>query len=81
MFRCAKAKVVTIDGNNKDCPLSIGDFIAKLEIGYDLVQGSRFIKGGEHKNTPFFRYIAIRLIHAPMLSFFWIHVDRYHSGL
>ena len=62
--------VVTIDGNNKDCPLSIGDFIAKLEIGYDLVQGSRFIKGGRHKNTPFFRYIAIRLIHAPMLSFF-----------
>lgn len=67
--------IITIDGNNKDCPLSIINFIKKLEDGYDFVQGSRFIKGGQHKNTPFIRYLAIRLIHAPILSifsgFFW----------
>lgn len=60
--------IITIDGNNKDSIEDVPKFIEKLEEGYDLVQGSRFIKGGRAINTPKSRYIAVRLIHAPMIS-------------
>lgn len=60
--------VVTIDGNNKDDPKAIPAFIDKLNEGYDFVQASRFIPGGEAVNTPLSRNLAIRLIHAPLLS-------------
>ncbi len=60
--------VLTIDGNNKDDPTPIPDFIEKLKEGYDFVQASRFISGGEAVNTPLLRKLAIRLLHAPMLS-------------
>ncbi len=62
--------IVTIDGNDKDDPSSLPLFLQKLSEGYDFVQGSRFIKGGVAENTPLSRYIAIRCIHAPMLSIF-----------
>lgn len=62
--------IVTIDGNDKDDPQAIGRFIDALGQGYDFVQASRFIAGGEAKNTPLSRDLAIRLIHAPMLSLF-----------
>jgi len=67
---CRFHGLVTIDGNNKDDPSAIPDFIRLLLKGYDFVQASRFIKGGLHRNTPPSRYIAIRLVHAPILSFF-----------
>ena len=60
--------VVTIDGNNKDDPKAIPLFIGKLNAGCDFVQASRFIPGGEAVNTPLSRNIAIKLIHAPLLS-------------
>lgn len=60
--------VITIDGNNKDSIEDIPRFIQKLEEGYDFVQGSRFIKGGRAINTPFVRTIAVRMIHAPVIS-------------
>ena len=60
--------IVTIDGNGKDDPSTIPHFIAKLQAGYDFVQASRFIKGGRGVNTPLTRLLAIRLIHAPLLS-------------
>lgn len=60
--------VLTIDGNNKDSIESVPLFLAKLKEGYDLVQGSRFIKGGRAVNTPPSRYAAVRLIHAPVIS-------------
>ena len=62
--------IVTIDGNDKDDPVTIPEFIRKLEEGYDFVQASRFIQGGVEENTPKIRDVAIRYIHAPMLSFF-----------
>ncbi len=62
--------VITIDGNNKDDPSTIKEFILLLQKGYDFIQASRFIKGGSHRNTPLIRYLAIRFIHAPLLSFF-----------
>jgi dolichol-phosphate mannosyltransferase len=67
--------IVTIDGNNKDDPQAIHDFISLARKGYDFIQASRFIEGGHHQNTPFLRHLAIRLIHAPLLSicsgFYW----------
>ena len=60
--------IITIDGNNKDSIESIPLFIEKLEKGYDFIQGSRFIKGGKAVNTPKMRYIALRLLHAPVIS-------------
>lgn len=60
--------IITIDGNNKDSIEDVPNFIAKLEEGYDLVQGSRFVKGGRAINTPFIRTISVKLIHAPIIS-------------
>lgn len=60
--------IVTIDGNNKDSIEDVPNFVEKLSDGYDFVQGSRFIKGGKAINTPFLRYISLRLIHAPIIS-------------
>lgn len=60
--------IITIDGNNKDSIEDVPKFIEKLKNGYDFVQGSRFIKGGKAINTPFIRYISVRLIHAPIIS-------------
>ena len=60
--------IITIDGNNKDSIEDVPKFIEKLEEGYDLVQGSRFIKGGKAVNTPLSRLLAVKLIHAPVSS-------------
>ena len=60
--------VITVDGNNKDSIEDVPRFIEKLEEGYDIIQGSRFVKGGNAINTPFIRNIAVRLIHAPVIS-------------
>jgi dolichol-phosphate mannosyltransferase len=60
--------VITIDGNNKDGVDAIPSFIRELESGWDFVQGSRFVAGGKAINTPWMRRLAIRLVHAPLLS-------------
>lgn len=62
--------IVTIDGNDKDDPQAIPHFINALKQGVDFVQASRFVAGGVAENTPRSRDLAIRFIHAPMLSFF-----------
>jgi dolichol-phosphate mannosyltransferase len=76
-MRCAMAYAIQegysglifIDGNNKDDPSAIPEFIKELEKGYDHVQGSRFVKGGKSMNTPLIRYLTLRNIHAPLISF------------
>lgn len=60
--------IITIDGNDKDSIEDVPRFIEKLEEGYDLVQGSRFIEGGVAINTPWIRTVSVRLIHAPVIS-------------
>lgn len=60
--------IITIDGNNKDSIEDVPVFIQKLEEGYDFIQGSRFIKGGHAINTPLVREVAVRFIHAPIIS-------------
>lgn len=60
--------IITVDGNNKDSIEDVPAFVDKLEEGYDLIQGSRFIKGGRAINTPFIRLLSVKLIHAPIIS-------------
>jgi dolichol-phosphate mannosyltransferase len=60
--------IVTMDGNGKDGADAIARFVDMLEKGYDLVQGSRYVAGGQAINTPLDRYLASRLLHAPLLS-------------
>lgn len=62
------AGIVTIDGNGKDGVEAIDDFVAALADGYDYVQGSRYVPGGFSENTPLERWLAGRVIHAPVMS-------------
>ena len=59
---------ITVDGNGKDGIEAIPSFCEKLDEGFDFVQGSRFIAGGKAENTPVTRLLALRLIHAPLIS-------------
>jgi dolichol-phosphate mannosyltransferase len=60
--------IITIDGNGKDGVDTVPLFAAAMDDGIDYAQASRFVKGGHHENTPWSRLLAIRLIHAPLLS-------------
>ena len=60
--------IITVDGNDKDSVEDVPRFVEKLQEGYDLVQGSRFIPGGKAIHTPFIRLLAVKLIHAPVIS-------------
>lgn len=60
--------IVTIDGNNKDSIESVPLFVDKLNQGFDFVQGSRYLKGGNAINTPFIRHLAVKFIHSPIIS-------------
>ena len=61
--------VVSMDGNGKDGPGAIPQFVDHLRAGYDHVQGSRFVAGGVSENLPFSRWIGVRFLHAPLISF------------
>lgn len=60
--------IISVDGNDKDGVDAIPRFIEELKRGVDFVQGSRYIKGGQAINTPVIRDLAIRMIHAPLIS-------------
>ena len=66
--------VITIDGNGKDGVDAIPQFAKLLEDDWDHLQGSRFIPGGYHTNTPWSRLIGVRLLHAPLISI----ASRFH---
>lgn len=53
--------IVVLAGNNKDNPREIPRFLdAIIYQNYDYIQGSRFLPGGNHKNTPIFRGMFIK---------------------
>ena len=58
---------IMMDGNNKDGVEAIPQFIDKLNEGYDFIQGSRFMLGGCHKNTPVDRFLGIRFVFNPIM--------------
>lgn len=71
--------VITIDGNGKDGIDGVVRIREKLDAGYDFVQGSRYLPGGHHENTPLDRQIGVRLIHSPLISLAARH--RYTDSL
>ena len=60
--------IITIDGNGKDGVDTLPLFAKALDEGFGYAQASRFLPGGHAENTPLSRWLAIRLIHAPVLS-------------
>lgn len=62
------AGVIVVDGNGKDDISAIPQFMRLLDEGYDHIQGSRFIPGGQAVNTPMSRLIGLKLLHAPLIS-------------
>ncbi|MBS5316735.1 MAG: glycosyltransferase family 2 protein [Clostridiales bacterium] len=60
--------IITVDGNGKDNVDAIPSFVQALEEGWDMVQGSRYIPGGQAINTPKIRHFAVKLIHVPVVS-------------
>ena len=62
------AGLVTMDGNGKDSVDSLPLFAEALDAGVDYAQASRFIPGGKSVNGPLVRLLAIRLLHAPLIS-------------
>lgn len=62
------AGVIHMDGNNKDNPDALPLFVDHLSRSIDCVFSSRFKEGGASINTPLERSLAIRWIHAPLIS-------------
>lgn len=60
--------LVFVDGNDKDGMEALPRFRAELERGADHVQGSRYVPGGRGVNTPLARHLAVKLLHAPLVS-------------
>ena len=60
--------IVTMDGNGKDGVEALPDFLVELDRGCDLVQGSRFMAGGFHENTPWERRFGIKCIVVPLMA-------------
>ena len=58
---------IMMDGNGKDGVEAIPRFIEKLQERFDFIQGSRFMPGGIHKNTPLIRILGMRLIFNPLM--------------
>jgi hypothetical protein len=74
-MRRGYAGAIVIDGNDKDDPRAIPEFLRALDEGYDHVQGSRYIPGGRAINTPWSRHWGVKLIHAPLIG--WASGFRY----
>lgn len=51
---------VIMAGNGKDRPEEIPSLLAKIDAGYDYVQGSRFAPGGSSIRLPLLRGLLIR---------------------
>lgn len=59
--------VVILAGNDKDRPQEIPRLLKPIEEdGYDFVQGSRYLPGGNYGNMPLYRRISTQFVH-PLL--------------
>ncbi len=61
--------LVIMAGNDKDDASEIDRLINPVIVGgFDFVQGSRYLPGGNFGNMPFYRQIATRYIHPLLMS-------------
>jgi len=66
--------IVILAGNNKDEPLEIPRLLEPIvKEGYDFVQGSRYLPGGNYGNMPFYRRIATQFVHPWLFSLITMH--------
>ncbi|MCB9771250.1 MAG: glycosyltransferase family 2 protein [Candidatus Omnitrophica bacterium] len=74
IFEYARAKgydaLFFVSGNDKDDPADIVKLKDAIERGYDLVQGSRYLPGGQHGHMPLYRRVATQFMHPLLFSFF-----------
>lgn len=59
---------ILVAGNDKDDPDDVKKLIKAIENGFDFVQGSRYIPGGNFGNMPLYRRIATQFIHPLLFS-------------
>jgi dolichol-phosphate mannosyltransferase len=63
--------LVVLAGNDKDRPPEIERLLAPVaDGGYDFVQGSRYLPGGDFGNMPFYRQLATRYVHPLLFSLY-----------
>jgi len=63
--------IVILAGNDKDRPTEIPRLLRPIvEEGYDFIQGSRYLPGGDFGNMPFYRQLATRIVHPLLFSLF-----------
>jgi len=61
--------LIILAGNDKDRPEEIPRLIKPIvEDDYHFVQGSRYLKGGNFGNMPFYRQLSTRYIHPLLFS-------------
>ncbi len=61
--------LIILAGNDKDRPAEIPRLINPIiEDNYDFVQGSRYLKGGNYVNIPFYRQLSTRYLHPFIFS-------------
>lgn len=60
--------LVILAGNDKDRPNEIHRLTDAIKEGYDFVQGSRYLPGGDFGNMPLYRQISTRFIHPFLFS-------------
>ncbi len=61
--------LVIMAGNDKDRPGEIPRLVKPIvEEGYDFVQGSRYLPGGDFGNMPVYRQLATRFVHPILFS-------------
>lgn len=61
--------VVILAGNDKDRPQEIPRLLQPIrDEGYDLIQGSRYLPGGDYGNMPLYRRLATQFIHPLLFS-------------
>jgi dolichol-phosphate mannosyltransferase len=61
--------VVILAGNDKDRPQEIPRLLEPISRdGYDFIQGSRYLPGGDFGNMPAYRRIATQFVHPLLFS-------------
>ncbi|MCK5213875.1 MAG: glycosyltransferase family 2 protein [Candidatus Omnitrophica bacterium] len=60
--------IIFVSGNDKEDPDDAAKLVEAIEEGYDFVQGSRYLPGGDYQKMPFYRIIATKWIHPFLFS-------------
>lgn len=60
--------VFFVSGNDKDLPSDVQKLKIAIEEGFDFVQGSRYLPGGQQGRMPFYRRVSTRIIHPILFS-------------